>query len=953
MSQIFYPFRSIGQITNQLPFEITIQQKHYSITTSVGKCFQVYNGQNLRLESVSPLHPSEILGFTRFGRNTFVVCSKSLYIWHQNRLIETINDFDGTITHLQNFGKFLLTATSNSTITLSSFKNDKFKKIVEFTLGYRITAILHPRKYKNKILIANENGELELWNIRTKKLVYKFKGWSSEVSCLVQSTEDDIVGIGLVDGRIFLHNLKFDRTVRQFSQEEGKVTSLSFRTDGVDMIASGTINGRVILWDLNENKLFKILKRAHKGPISKVEFLRGKPIMITSGSDNALKVWVFDQLDGTSRLLRERRGHSNFPHKIKYYKNSQVILSGGQDHSLRMFSTILDRQSKEISQGQIEKKAKLLDKTEDMLKLPVITDFDANSTREMNWSNVITCHRGSPYARIWGTENAIIDKKQLKSQDGSIITAVSLSKCGNFAIIGTQSGKLEKFNIQSALNRGEFGEKSPKSRHRKQITGIFTDILNSKTVSVSHDGKIKIWDFDKLTLLKEIDTKSKILKLTNHFESNLFAIVTSALKINVYDLDTLKMVRQFSGHKNAITDLVFSNDSHWILTSSLDSTIKIFDLPSSKMIDWIKFEKPVVSMAFSPNGDFLATTHSESLGIYLWANKKYFSSILVSKPPKKPLLIELPNMSSETDSNVNEEENENKDQDEKDFEKKKDKPQNRKKNNLKIVGREWKQKYIKLDDIKIINNNDNNKQSMEKIKDGLMEEINQENNKELVAEQLSEELITLSKVPRKNWKNLQKLDIIKERNKPKDAPKKPKLAPFFLGTIRNEGKDVFNLDPVVQNDDEKETNTSKVSNTFSKSIDFNDLESELVKVIKKCENDENKDEIDYLQVVKYLSKQKTSDIDLEFRSLNVFKNYDELKLVLRFFKSELSNNRNFELIQSYLDLFLRIYIDQIIEDQELLGLIKEIRELQKIRWQRLSNLFQKNFCRISFFANFK
>ena len=33
------------------------------------------------------------------------------------------------------------------------------------------------------------------------------------------------------------------------------------------------------------------------------------------------------------------------------------------------------------------------------------------------------------------------------------------------------------------------------------------------------------------------------------------------------------------------------------------------------------------------------------------------------------------------------------------------------------------------------------------------------------------------------WLNLLNLDVIKAKNKPKAAPKKPKVAPFFLPTV--------------------------------------------------------------------------------------------------------------------------------------------------------------------------
>ena len=62
----------------------------------------------------------------------------------------------------------------------------------------------------------------------------------------------------------------------------------------------------------------------------------------------------------------------------------------------------------------------------------------------------------------------------------------------------------------------------------------------------------------------------------------------------------------------------FSSDGRWLLTSCLDSTVRVFDLASSRLIDWMRFRKPVTSLAFSLEGEFLATTHTDTLAVCLW-----------------------------------------------------------------------------------------------------------------------------------------------------------------------------------------------------------------------------------------------------------------------------------------------------------------------------------------------
>jgi U3 small nucleolar RNA-associated protein 21 len=51
-------------------------------------------------------------------------------------------------------------------------------------------------------------------------------------------------------------------------------------------------------------------------------------------------------------------------------------------------------------------------------------------------------------------------------------------------------------------------------------------------------------------------------------------------------------------------------------------------------------------------------------------------------------------------------------------------------------------------------------------------------------EQLDEGLLTLSLMPRARWQTLLNLETIRLRNKPKEPPKAPEAAPFFLPTVQ-------------------------------------------------------------------------------------------------------------------------------------------------------------------------
>ena len=65
------------------------------------------------------------------------------------------------------------------------------------------------------------------------------------------------------------------------------------------------------------------------------------------------QMWIFDQSDGSARLLKSRCGHGAPPTKVCFCtKGGQGILSAGLDCSLRLFTTVKDSSAKELTQGK-------------------------------------------------------------------------------------------------------------------------------------------------------------------------------------------------------------------------------------------------------------------------------------------------------------------------------------------------------------------------------------------------------------------------------------------------------------------------------------------------------------------------------------------------------------------------------------------------------------------------
>ena len=65
------------------------------------------------------------------------------------------------------------------------------------------------------------------------------------------------------------------------------------------------------------------------------QFLQSEPVIVTSGADNALRMWVLDDADCSARLLRQRDGHAAPPTRIRYVAGGVVAsIADGSDASV-------------------------------------------------------------------------------------------------------------------------------------------------------------------------------------------------------------------------------------------------------------------------------------------------------------------------------------------------------------------------------------------------------------------------------------------------------------------------------------------------------------------------------------------------------------------------------------------------------------------------------------------
>lgn len=188
-------------------------------------------------------------------------------------------------------------------------------------------------------------------------------------------------------------------------------------------------------------------------------------------------------------------------------------------------------------------------------------------------------------------------------------------------------------------------------------------------------------------------------------------------------------------------------------------------------------------------------------------------------------------------------------------------------------------------------------------------------------ERLDGDLITMSAVTRSRWQNLLDIDIIRRRNEPREGPKVPESAPFFLPTIPSLQLR-FDLSLDARSAEKAKTrpdahSAMQAHTSFGQSL-----------LTKVAASD------DFSDAVERLKAMGPSAIDFEIQSLSMVESCSEQSMLqfMKMIRYMMDRKTDFELSQAYLAVFLKWHGTTISANERLRNYIREVGEAQKQNW---------------------
>lgn len=841
----------------------------------------------------------------------------------------------------------------------------------------------------------------------------------NSITVLEQSPIIDVIALGYALGQIVCINLKKDfREIKSFYCQS-KIVSLTF-SDCFSMktpiLISSEENKTVSIWGLDKSILLYSFPSNFTGNclVDNVMFIPNEPLLLlTSEEGNYIKEFYFNENQdfASPKLLKERIGFIDTPKKLRFYGEDEKHLIALSNTQLKYVSTINEHISKEFSIK------KLLDlnininfsnfdanyyRERDWSNVLVINKQVPYTNKSLYSYNVLSTNK---IPLLFSTENKNMSSNKEASKNlltgitndygffnesEQEITSICISFCGKFGFIGYSKGLIVKFSMQSGLVKKVVDNKESLNKNISkdeisQITSIKTDGLNSVIITINKNKKLTWWDFLTLQKIKEITLPFQPALLELEKTKDLITVALENNEVYLYNKTNFKKIRKISLNELSIFDLnqmfklsnkednintcivndiTFGNNGDWVILITSTKFLIIFDIKTSLIIENIQFEKEPISVTCSANDVLVAITFENENYIHLMINReKYVDSINDSQANMYNVLNKITSNRSLSVDKFNKKSNGN-NNDNYNFDSNIE-PIILKDNSMFVnqvkytlsreaLSRKEKEKALKEDE-----NLNVKKLNLPGFK-----------NKE------EYELIELSDQNKTKYRQIVFYDLLSKNNKPNIAHKEKTQAPFFLFDINNEDAVVKNNthDPKSRDKAKANPENDSIDNLLARSTFFKEevnknlinnnkvkntsdkFSFKLIKLLEKLESGE----ISSKSITIYLNTLSPELLDVEIRSLtpelNNNSNHSVNSFIKNYLFNEINSNSSFELVQAYMNRFLKVFGEAMIEDPKFLGedtkeKLSIIRKNINKQKQGLDKIFKHCMCLVSSIGN--
>ena len=489
----------------------------------------------------------------------------------------------------------------------------------------------------DKFAIGSDDGEIQIWNIKTGKELSTLKGHTNlpvqsqdkpvrsvpsdtsneenQVLALAFSHDGTRLASGSMDKMVRLWDITNPNEWMTLQKHTGWINVLAFSPNG-KMLASGSTDKTVQLWDTTTGEPLTTLTGNISG-INALAFSLDSSVLVSGGADGTIRFWNTET--GTP-LPTRITGHTEWMRAVTFFQDSFTLVSVGFNGEITFWDVKTPHKSTVHTAGHQDWLAALAfspdgtklasvgaestvvfragfglaNATTPWRPASLIRLTDVSTGRELATltdhlsSNLTLSPDGKTVAfdsgdkiHLWNTETrALLDTGPLND---ILISALVFSPDGKKLVGGTMEGKVQMWNAETGVPLTSLIGQAPgdvKKLHNKIIyrnpikSLVFSP--DSSVLAVANNEGIRLLGSNKEITLKEVRLRGTGIPMFSP-DSTVLVIGLRTGEIVLWDLMKGDKLTTLNGHTEKVEMLAFSPDGQTLVSTGQDGTILLWD----------------------------------------------------------------------------------------------------------------------------------------------------------------------------------------------------------------------------------------------------------------------------------------------------------------------------------------------------------------------------------------
>jgi WD40 repeat protein len=531
---------------------------------------------------------------------------------------------------------------------LASAGDDSLINIINLKTGRRIHSFRAHDDYVRdiifspdgeKLISAGDDGRVRIWDYRQETLLNEHAEHGGYVYAVSAGPAGSNVVSGGDNGSLYVYNFDAQEIVFQASGiserdpeqgEEPQDFMCAAFHPREEVVAAGTIDGRIYVYDSAEGELLEELEGAGEA----VYLLRFSPdgrYLFSTGSEYKITIWDYPSLTKAAVL----EGFSDYVWAVDVTADNSYLLCGDASGIVHLFSmNDFSRQNRfQVYQSAVT----------DIAAQPGSNRFATSS--ESGRVDVWGLPGGKRYKSLGTPHTSMITGIEYSSDGKYLVTAelngncavwqaetyyevtsgyihdeslyaldISLDETGDLIVTGGEAPALRVLRIP------ELEEITRAAEVESPVTKVAVSAAGRQVLAVSEMGNVTVLETATGAALYALEAPGGGYPEDGEMFEEDFMVLTVAVSgndrylaaggsdgvVRLWDYRTGSLLAVLEGHTDYVRSVAFSPDNRLLASGSDDGTIKLWDVEEVRLLRTLRGHTDYVrSVAFSDDGTVL------------------------------------------------------------------------------------------------------------------------------------------------------------------------------------------------------------------------------------------------------------------------------------------------------------------------------------------------------------